>query len=65
MAKARVRNIIVISDTHAGCQLALCPPIVKLDGGGTYQQSDLQNKLWVMWGFFWKKWVPEVTKGEK
>ena len=60
----RIRNVIVISDTHAGCQLALCPPVVTLDSGGTYRQSKLQKKVWEMWGFFWSEWVPKVTKGE-
>ena len=64
MIKERVRNIIVISDTHAGCQLALCPPIVKLDSGGTYERSKIQKKLWNHWEYFWQKWVPEVTKNE-
>jgi hypothetical protein len=64
MPKERVRNVIVISDTHAGCQLALCPPSFTLDNGGTYHQSELQKKLWEHWNYFWKKWVPEVTKGE-
>jgi hypothetical protein len=62
--KERIRNVIVISDTHAGCQLALCPPVVTLDSGGTYRQSKLQKKVWEMWGFFWGEWVPKVTKGE-
>lgn len=62
--KKTVKNIIVISDTHFGCQLGLCPPVVKLDNGGTYQQSALQIKTWKMWEEFWDKWVPEVTKGE-
>lgn len=60
----KTRNIIVISDTHAGCQLALCPPSFKLDNGGIYTQSDLQKKLWKMWEYFWENWVPTVTKGE-
>ena len=63
--KERVRNVIVISDTHAGCQLALCPPSVKLDSGGTYQQSVVQTKLWAMWQYFWRDWVPKATKGER
>lgn len=67
MAKkdSSVKNIIVISDTHFGCQLALCPPIVNLDSGGTYHASNLQLKLWDMWQHFWNDWIPEVTKGEK
>jgi hypothetical protein len=59
-----IKNIIVVSDTHCGCRLGLCPPEVKLDDGGTYQASDLQLKTWGMWDNFWHKWVPEVTHGE-
>lgn len=43
------------SDTHSGCQLALCPPGgVPLDNGGNYHCSPLQEKLWVWWGEFWE-----------
>lgn len=63
--KTSIRNIIVISDTHFGCQLGLCPPSgVKMDSGGEYHQSDLQKKTWAMWKEFWNVWVPKVTKGE-
>jgi len=61
----KVNNIIVISDTHFGCQLGLCPPEVKLDNGGTYKHSNLQKKVWNMWEEFWNDWVPTVTKGEE
>lgn len=62
--KSSVKNIIVISDTHCGCQLALMPPTVQLDNGGTFKASDLQMKMWKMWRHFWDEWVPVVTKGE-
>jgi len=58
------RNIVVISDTHCGCRLGLCPPSVALDDGGTYVHSKLQAKVWEMWKEFWGEWVPRVTKGE-
>ncbi len=58
-------NIIVVSDTHCGCRLGLCPPGgVSLDDGGTYFPSPLQRKVWFMWREFWDEWVPRVTKGE-
>lgn len=58
-------NIIVVSDTHCGCRLGLCPPDgVALDDGGTYLPSNLQLKVWSMWREFWDDWVPRVTKGE-
>lgn len=60
-----IRNLIVVSDTHAGCKVALCPPDpMPLDGGGTYQISSLQQKMWHFWQVFWGEWVPEVTRGE-
>ncbi len=59
-----IKNIVVISDTHFGCQLALCPPVVHLDEGGTYHASKLQLKLYEMWNIFWKEWVPQVTRNE-
>lgn len=64
MSKQKVKNIIVISDTHCGCQLGLMPPEVRLDEAGTFRQSPLQKKMWAMWMEFWNKWVPKVTKGE-
>lgn len=59
-----IRNIVVVSDTHAGCRLGLCPPEVALDDGGYYRHSDLQSKVYHMWTQFWDSWVPKVTKGE-
>jgi hypothetical protein len=60
-----INNLVVISDTHAGCRLALCPPEgIDLDDGGKYMPSELQLKLWEYWKFFWDEWVPVVTKGE-
>lgn len=59
------RNLVVISDTHSGCRLALCPiGGVPLDDGGEYHPSRLQKKLWKWWREFWDDWVPAVTRGE-
>jgi len=59
-----LKNIIVISDIHCGCGLALCPPKIKLDSGSTVKYSKLQEKIWWMWKSFWNEWVPMVTKGD-
>ena len=59
-----INNAVFISDTHSGCQLALCPPEVPLDAGGSYQASKIQLKLWAWWNEFWDDWIPEFTKGE-
>ena len=57
-----IRDIIVISDLHIGCQLGLCiPEPFQLDNGGYYQPSNLQLKLWEMWKYFWEEWVREVV----
>lgn len=58
------RSIAAISDTHSGCQFALCPGPVKLDGGGIYYPSVIQQKLWSWWEEYWKEWIPRVTKKE-
>lgn len=60
-----IRNLVVVSDTHCGCRLGLCPPDpIPLDSGGTYQASDFQLKMWALWNEFWDDWIPEVTRGE-
>lgn len=60
-----VRSLIVVSDTHCGCRLAICPPGPhRLDDGGTYSPSDFQKKLYALWREFFDEWVPEVTRGE-
>ena len=60
-----MNNLVVISDTHCGCRLGLCPSSpVKLDSGGTYQASDFQKQMWGLWETFWGEWVPEVVRGE-
>lgn len=60
-----IQNIVVMSDTHFGCKLGLCPPKILLDEGGLYVASLLQRKMYKMWEYFFNTFVPEVTKGEK
>jgi hypothetical protein len=63
--KSSTNNLIIISDTHCGCRLGLCPPSpVRLDNGGTYHASTFQQAMWAYWEQFWKEWVPQVTHGE-
>jgi hypothetical protein len=59
-----INNVIVISDTHCGCQLALCPPRIMLDTGGIYRASRFQTPILKCWDYFWHDWVPRVTRGE-
>jgi len=59
-----ILQAIVVSDTHIGCRLGLCPPgDIPLDDGGFYRQSDIQAKVWSWWeNDFWSQWVPTVTR---
>lgn len=61
----RIPNAIFISDTHFGCKLALCPPSIMLDEGGTYSISRFQQAILDCWNSFWDEWVPRVTRGEQ
>jgi hypothetical protein len=61
----KINNLIIVSDLHCGCRLGLCPANrIKLDDGGEYFASEIQNKVWTWWREFWNIWVPEATKGE-
>lgn len=63
--KIEVKNLVVVSDTHCGCRMGLCPPTgASLDDGGRYMPSPIQNKVWSWWEEFWNNWVPQVTHGE-
>jgi hypothetical protein len=58
------QNLVVISDLHAGSQLAVCPlGGTMLDNGGVYRPSALQVKLWKMWEQFWG-WADKECAGE-
>jgi hypothetical protein len=61
---SNIKNIVVVSDTHAGCKLALCSGPIFLDEGGEYHPSKFQQKLKQMWDYFWTEWVPDATRGE-
>lgn len=59
-----IRNVVVVSDTHVGCKVALCPDAAPLDDGGSYVPSALQRTIKSHWDEFWGEWVPEATHGE-
>lgn len=60
-----MNNLVVVSDTHCGCQMGLCPPEgMPLDEGGTVLPSKAQLSVWGLWDEFWNVWVPTVTRGE-
>jgi hypothetical protein len=41
-------------DTHVGGTTALCPPECRLDSGGAYQASKVQQWYWRCWLKFWR-----------
>lgn len=64
-AALKLRNIVVVSDTHIGCGLGLMDPDgAILDTGGPKMPSSLQLKLWEIWREFWDQWVPRATHHE-
>lgn len=60
-AADRPMVIAVTSDQHAGSTVALCPPRITLDDGGTYEASKAQAWLWAKWGAFYAR-VEEVRR---
>ena len=60
-----IRNCVVVSDLHVGCQLGLMPyDGVRLDNDMRVQPTTLSDTVTGWWNHFWDVWVPEVTKGE-
>lgn len=48
--------LAAVSDLHSGGRTALCPPLVTLDEGGTYQPNEYQSKwLWPNWTLHWRQ----------
>jgi hypothetical protein len=59
-----IRNLVVVSDTHIGDQLALCSPTARLDSGNEYRAvAKVARLLWAWWNEFWC-WVSEATDHE-
>jgi len=56
--------VIITSDHHIGSSVALCPPRVELDDGGSYHPSDTQRWLWNGWLKF-IEWAKDVSQGYK
>lgn len=53
---------IVISDTHINSSVAVSPPTVNLDDGGTYRSSRIQRALWESWNDFHAQ-AERITEG--
>lgn len=46
--------IVIISDTHIGSTMGLCPPSgIALPDGGLYMPNKFQRTLWDFWMHFW------------
>ena len=56
--------IIITSDQHINSTLALCPPRVQLDDGGTYIASPTQRWIWEMSNEF-TEWAKDIARGYK
>lgn len=62
--RERPRQVVVVSDLHAGCQFALCPPSgARLDSGSLYVPRGPQAALWPIWEEAWR-WVEQVAEGQ-
>lgn len=46
--------LVAVSDMHINSTVALCPPVVNLDDGGTYHANRTQRWLWQCWQDFWR-----------
>ena len=53
MPKQNKTILAIVADTHIGSTVALCPPVVNLDDGGTYRASRFQHWLWECWKDYW------------
>ena len=51
-------TLIVVSDLHINSTVALCPPLIQLDDGGTYKASKSQRWLWNSWIDLWDNKAP-------
>lgn len=47
--------LAITSDWHCGSTVALCPPSIALDDGGSYQASKPQHWLWDRWQAYWQR----------
>lgn len=45
--------LAIVSDLHCNSTVALCPPVINLDDGGTYKASEQQRWIWRQWRLFW------------
>lgn len=58
----KVTVVAVVSDLQIGSTVALCPPEVELDDGGTYMPSKPQRWFLQCWNDYWRVVHNEVEK---
>src|SRR5512139_2836879 len=56
--------LVVISDLHINSTVAVCPPTVNLDDGGSYHATPAQRWLWECWKDAWRK-IREQAAGRR
>jgi hypothetical protein len=59
---AKIKDIVVLGDTHCGSLAAILPPDFTNKEGGGYKLSPAQNMLWRWWRQFWE-FTEEVIQG--
>lgn len=47
--------LAIVSDLHSNSTVALCPPVVTLDDGGTYKANEQQRWIWRKWRSYWQQ----------
>lgn len=50
-----MKLLAITGDLHVNSTVALCPPTVELDDGGTYHHSKAQAWLWKKWLDYWEE----------
>lgn len=59
-----IRKVLIISDTHCGSRLGLCPPNATTVEGDPISQSAENAWVWERWQEFHTQWLPDIIKGE-
>ncbi len=55
--------VAAVSDIHSNSKVAVCPPAITDDDGGTYRASKAQLWLWSNWQDYWQAVKQKVGKG--
>jgi len=61
---AKLRKILVLSDTHCGSVFGLCPPVYQAPDGAHYDANKIQKWMWNKWLHFTNKWLPSMMNDE-